>query len=131
MNDREAYKALIDGLVALRPSVHATRVQKGVWHREPPPDQVKFNEVLARLSSADRGVITEIVQQAADASVHDAFVFMRDHGYEFTHEGQPVAQQPFDTDAHFDFMARIAGTPWPYEAPPPAKAKKKEKPKKR
>lgn len=130
MNDREAYKALIDGLVSLRPSVHAERVKKGVWHREPPPDQVKFNEVLARLSAADRNVLAEIVQQAADASVHNALVFMLDHECRFTHEGEPVAEQPFDTDAHFDFMARIAGTPWPDETPPTTK-KKKPAPKKR
>lgn len=130
MNDRKAYKALIDGLVSLRPSVHAQRVRQGVWHREPPPDQVKFNEVLGRLPKADRDVLAEIVQKAADAAVHDSLVFMLDHGYQFTREGQPVAQQPFDTDPHFDFMARIAGTPWPDESPPgPPKKKGGKRPK--
>mgnify|MGYP000302160165 CR=1 FL=1 len=117
-SDPATYKSLIDGLVALRPSVLANRARAGVWHRQPPPDQVKFNELLAGLSKQQRDLVAEIVQQAADGAVHDALVYMTDRGYGFTHGGAPLPESPFDTEIYFDYMARIAGTSWPDDHAP-------------
>ena len=110
------YKAFIDGLVEMRESVLATRIRSGIWHCEPPPEQVKYNHVLSELSPAQRELIAEIVQEAADSAIHDVLVLMTDNGFELAKDKIRLAIEPFDTESYFDFTARCAGDPWPDEA---------------
>jgi hypothetical protein len=111
----EEYKLLIDRLVAIRPSVLARRVRDGVWHQHPPPEQVKFNRVLAELTPGQREVVAEMVQEARDGGIHDTLAVLTDGQYRLSHDGVKLAWEPFDTEMYFDWTARCAGDTWPDE----------------
>ncbi len=111
----EQYKQFIDGLAKRRNAVEAQRIREGVWHREPPPDQVKYNELLAGLSQDERELVAQLVQAARDGGMHDVLAFMTEGGYRLSQNGAELAWEPFGTEMYFDLGARAAGQSWPDE----------------
>ena len=109
------YKEFIDALVKIGESVHARRVREGVWHRQPPKEQVKYNQLLKKLPQADRDLIADIVQKAADSAIHDVLVMMTDQDYHMSKGRTRLAVEPFDNTSFQDFVARREGWAWPDE----------------
>jgi uncharacterized protein DUF6547 len=113
----DEYKTFIDALVKLRPSVSARRVQEGVWHREPPPDQVKFNKLLSELSPGQREIVAEIAQGARDSGIHDVLVYLTDQinlrGLRLVRNGVEFPVEPFGTEMYYDWVCRREGDEWP------------------
>lgn len=113
----ESYKALIDALVRLRPSVEARRVRDGIWHRDPPDDQVKFNRLLRELTPEQREVVAEIAQGARDGGIHDTLVYLNDeinlNNLRLTKSGVELPVEPFGTELYYDWVSRCAGDEWP------------------
>jgi hypothetical protein len=107
------YKKFIDGIVSIRESVLAVRFKKGVWHPEPPPEQVKYNELLSSLSEEQRYLLAEIIQQSADSAIHDVLVYLTDNEYRIYKNEKPLPIEPFGTSLNYDFVCRREGDGWP------------------
>ncbi len=112
----QEYKVFIDGLVKLRGSVLARRFREGVWHCEQPPDQVKYNELLATLSQQQRDLIADILDNERSGSIHDVLVFITDRKYRVFKDETMLAVEPFGMESFFDYVARSMGDSWPDEA---------------
>jgi len=111
----ETYKVFINGLVEIRESVLAKRFKRGVWHPEPPPDQVKYNKLLNSLTEEQRFLLAEIIQQSADNAIHDVLVYFSDNEYRIYKNKKPLPEEPFDTSLNYDFVCRLEGDEWPDE----------------
>jgi hypothetical protein len=113
----QAYKQFVDGLVQQRPSIEARRAREGVWHRDPPPDQVKFNELLRSLSPEQRETLAEMLQKTRDGGIHDTLVYLTDEfhgsGLRLSYPGIELPVEPFGTEMYYDWVARMAGDEWP------------------
>ncbi len=109
-----AYRVFIDGLVQISESVGSRRVLRGFWHPEPPPDQVKFNELLQALPQEQRAVLAELLQKERTGAIHDVLCYIQENEYKLTApSNESFSESPFGTDLHFDYVARLAGDPWP------------------
>ena len=115
-NKLKNYKKFIDGLVKIRKSVAASRFRNGVWHREPPPEQVKYNELLKTLTEQQRLLIADIIQGAADSAIHDVLVYLTDNEYRISKNKKLLPEEPFETSLHWDFVCRMEGDEWPDES---------------
>ena len=109
----DLYKQFIDAMVDISPSVAADRVRSGVWHPEPPPDQVRYNQLLKEFTSEQRELVARIIQEAADSAVHDVLVRLHDDNYQLSKDGVNLAVEPFDTEPFYDYVCRRAGDDWP------------------
>lgn len=111
------YKSFIEGLISCRAPVEVTRIRNGSWHRSPPPDQVRFNEILGRLSPQDRETLAELCQSACDSVLHDVLVYIGEQGFHLSKDGVSLPVEPFGTGPNWDYLERVAGEPWPDERP--------------
>jgi uncharacterized protein DUF6547 len=115
-DDRAQYRRIIDTLVYEcrdgQGPILPTWVRRGVWNRhavdhpDDLPEEARYNELLARLSEADRDLVARMLQDAFEAGVqtslrvlHDEALAPFDDGYEGT---------PFH-----DFVGRLADSSWP------------------
>jgi len=113
-DDRRVYRDLIDELVRScrsgQGSIGPRRARAGVWNpnitKTTDPEQHEFNELLAKLSKKDRGILAKLLSHEFFSGVHTALVALHeaeiapfDDGYEGT---------PFH-----DFVGRLDGWKWP------------------
>ncbi len=127
MTPLQLCKNLIDGLVSRREGV------LGLWIRERgwpvlPENQGK-NDLLARLTSAQREVVAGIAAQARDGGIHDTLAYLQDEiclgDLRLAWRGVELPVNPFATELHYDWVARCDGAEWPDERPattPPGNA---------
>ena len=110
----QAYRDMIDALVEVchkgQGQVGAERVRKGMWNRNATekslPDQHRINELLARLSKADREVLAGMLAQEVELGVFETLKVLEGFGvapFEDGYEGAP----------YNDFIGRLADWKWP------------------
>jgi hypothetical protein len=110
------YKALIDGLVAIRPCVVARRVsERRAWPDL--PENAVVNEFVASLRDEQRGVLSRLLQESREGGIHDALAFLNEaincRGYRLVREGRELPVEPFGTELHYDWVCRREGDAWP------------------
>jgi hypothetical protein len=113
-DDREQYRRLIDQLVHScqqgQGQISPGRVRRGTWNREATaagiPDQQRINDLLARMSPADRDVLAGIVFDAFVGGVHEALVVLHENQVSPFEDG--IDGAPFQ-----DFAGRLQGWAWP------------------
>ena len=54
-----------------------------------------------------------MLQDEHDAGVHETLTYLEP--YSLSRDGVPLAFEPFDTEMHYDFVARRDGATWPDE----------------
>lgn len=107
----DLYKALIDALVAVSPDAAATWVRNGSYPDV--PDNEDINALLAPLTDEQRQIIARMIQEAKVGGIHDAVVVLLDDGgYRVSRDGIELPYQPFGTESHFDYIARLDGPDW-------------------
>ncbi len=110
----EFYRNFIDGLTGITDSIAAGRFRRGQWHPEPPADQVKYNQLLAGLSSEQRELIAELLVEERSSAIHDALTFIQDNEIKLSDsEGESFSESPYGTDLSYDYVCRLKGDPWP------------------
>ena len=108
----DQYKALLDALVATSPAPDATWVRNGSYPDI--PDNQDINALLASLTVAQRDIVARMMQEAKVGGIHDAVVaLLDDGGYRLSRDGVELPYQPFGTESHFDYIARLNGQEWP------------------
>lgn len=114
MADLEFYCQFMDDLVSdLSESIAARRFLAGVWHREPPPDQEKYNRLLNSLTEEQRSILAELFREERTAGIHDLLVYLEERELTIQGAGGSFCGSPFGTGMHFDYVARLAGDEWP------------------
>jgi hypothetical protein len=116
VNDRAAYRALIDELVHScrdgQGQIGARRVRAGIWNANADdpsldiPDQRAINDLLRRLSADDREVLAAMLTQEFESGVHETLVVLHEQGvppFEDGYEGAPF----------LDFVGRLVDWEWP------------------
>jgi hypothetical protein len=111
------YTDFIDGLVPLNQSVQEGWVKRGHWPQT--PDYAGINEVLGRLSLADREVIASLIRSAKMDGIHDTLAHLQErvdlHGMRISVDGVELANMPFGSPMNYDFVCRANGDEWPEE----------------
>jgi hypothetical protein len=112
MEGLDRYKELIDALVAASQAADATWAKNGSYLDI--PDNKDINALLASLTTEQRAIIARMIQQAKVGGIHDAVVeLLDDGGYRVSQDGVELPYQPFGTESHFDYIARLHGQEWP------------------
>lgn len=118
MRKAHAYRVIIDQLVAVcrdgQGQIGPRRALAGVWNPHADaasaPDQHAINELLARLSVADRDVVARMLARAFEGGVFETLKMLESHSvapFEDGYEGGP----------YHDFVGRLAGDwDWPDDA---------------
>lgn len=109
----ELYKAFIDGLVERKNSVTARWVKGDGF---PPIDDNKTkNELVAVLTSEQREVLAEILQEEYIAGIHDTLAYINEmmdlQGLELQQDGEAYPNDYFES-LHYDFISRCNGDKW-------------------
>ena len=68
--------------------------------------QTRFNELLRRLSPADRGSVAEMLELAFQGGVFETLKALEEAGIEPFQEG-------YEGSPHEDFIGRLNGWQWP------------------
>ena len=111
---KKFYRDFIDGLVEISFSVAADRFRFGVWHPEPPPDQVKYNQLLAGLSDDQRETIAQLLVEERTSGIHDTLAYLEGESLTVSNEkGESFSESPFDTDLCYDYICRLNQDDWP------------------
>jgi hypothetical protein len=127
MNDESLveYRAFIDGLVVLRPSVESKRMQEAMYYPIHPTSadseggpgpfraQIQFNQLLDTLTIDQRAFIAQLLQSARDSGIHDVLVYLTDNHYDIIHNDIKLAREPYGTENYYDFTCRVEGDSWP------------------
>ena len=116
MNKRlEIYKNFIDGLVKIRKCMLVNRIMERGWPKLPEND--KINNLLSELTSEQKIILSEIVQNARDGGIHDVLAYLNDEinlkGLSITKYGVDIAIEPFGTQLNYDWVCRREGDEWP------------------
>jgi len=106
----ESYKSFIDDIVAIKESVKSTWVLKGTYPDV--PDNQNRNNILATLSEEQRIEIAKMIQESNESGMHDLLALLNDNA-EIEYKGVKLPKEPFDTELHYDFVARSEGDSWP------------------
>ena len=106
----EAYKSFIDDVVAIKETVKSTWVSNGSYPDV--PANKKRNEILSSLSKEQRTEMAKIVQESNESGIHDLLALINDNAA-IEYKGVKIPKEPFDTELHFDFVARSEGDSWP------------------
>lgn len=105
------YHNFIDGLTKLNTSIYANWVLGNGW---PKVEENKgINNLLSRLSQADKEVISRILEDAQLSAIHDTLVYLTDNEYKLVHDTVEIANEPYGTTMYWDYMARKDGSEWP------------------
>lgn len=115
----DAYKAIIDQLVNdVRLSMHAGLVvERARFSNAPAHDD--HNAFVRRLSPEDRIVLSEMLQEERDGTIHDVlaaltwWIICQNVGLTF--RGEPMPVELSGMGLHGDYVGRRQGWEWPEE----------------
>jgi hypothetical protein len=114
----EDYKALIDALVRRRPSVLARWVTEGRGWPDLPENRA-INEFLGSLTSSQKAIVAQLLQEARDSGMHDVLAYLNDEinlaGLRLVRNGQELPVEPYGTEMYYDWVSRREGDTWPDE----------------
>jgi hypothetical protein len=109
------YQEFIDALVKIRPSVEARMVMGKGWPRTPENDGI--NRFLSDLSTSQKKILAQIVQEARDGGIHDVLVYLADEinlrGLRVLRQDIALATEPYGTEMYYDWASRREGDDWP------------------
>jgi hypothetical protein len=114
-DNREQYRRLIDQLVHScqdgQGQIGPDRARRGTWNREASGqpgmrDQQLVNDILSRMSPAERDVLAGMLFDAFVSGVHEALVVLHEHRVPPFEDG--VEGAPFH-----DLVGRLQGWSWP------------------
>jgi hypothetical protein len=110
------YKAFIDGLVDLahQDSPAANAIRHGVLYQSPGPEDGKYNQFVAELSSAQRELLAAIVQNERQATIAHVLRFVDWKEYRLSRGAISLAVNPF-AENFYDYTCRMEGDTWPDE----------------
>ena len=117
----EEYKEFIDALVSIAESPTGQRVRAGLGVALGLGNDEVYNSMLRRLSTADRELLADLLDDARSGGIHDMLSLMTFRELELSRDGQKLAHEPFGTQAHYDFVSRKAGDTWPDEQGQPSR----------
>lgn len=110
------YQHIIDALVKPAHSIKAEKIS----NRQSLPETTTnagFNDLLQSLSEAQRGMLAQLLQQERQSAIHDALVVLSElmnlDELRFSVNGRELEHEPYGTELYFDWVARVAGDPWP------------------
>lgn len=116
LDEREQYRSLIDALVRECRSGQGTVLpawaRRGTWstyaldHPDEMAAERRINELLARLSSADRDVVAEMLAASFEAGVHTSLRVLHEH------ELRPF-DEAYEATPFHDFAGRLDDWQWP------------------
>lgn len=120
MRDPELYKRVIDELVHAcldgQGAIGPDRCRAGLWNANATEEvaaadpawreQFQINEMLARMTEADREVIAGMLAHAFESGVHTTLVSLYENEVESFDDG-------FEGDPFHDFVGRLDGWQWP------------------
>lgn len=107
------YREFIDGLVGVSKSIQAKRIQIGFRHPEPSQEQKDIEEFVFSLSDKQKGILSKMLQHEKTGGIHDALAFFEGEEYTISDSsGRSFKGSPY-AELHFDYVARLAGDPWP------------------
>ena len=110
------YKRLIDDLVVThKEDVTGFQIRTGKPVSLGYPENNRYNQMLARLSSEDRELLAEMLDHARSGGVHDTLVLLDEGKYRLWRGELELPFQPYGSQMFFDFVARREGDPWPDE----------------
>ena len=116
LSDPEAtYRAIIDERVASTPSLAARLLrEEGVVGRA--ADDTDANEMVGRLSAADRAVLATLLDREREAAFHEALAaltwWMDCREVTWARAGQPMPTG-YEGGLHQDYVGRRMGWEWP------------------
>jgi hypothetical protein len=110
----QSYRELIDRLVHSckggQGQIAPKRVRAGTWNpnadAEQFPDQWAINELVRRLSEADRQILANMLEETFISGVHEALVVMHEAGV-------PPLNNGYEGTPFHDFIGRLNGWTWP------------------
>jgi hypothetical protein len=112
----ETYRAFIDALVEAAPSLTARKVRDGGALAAGAP----ANDLVSRLSQADRATLAALLDAERSAAVHDVLARLTwwlDTGRIAWSAGGAPMPAGLEGGLHQDFVGRAGGWPWPQQAP--------------
>lgn len=110
----ELYKAFIDGLVERKESITARWVQGNGFPQT--EDNKAKNELLTALTSEQREVLAEMLQDEHIAGIHTTLAYinrMMDLDGLELHQGGASYPNDYFESLHYDFICRCDGDEWP------------------
>ena len=110
----EFYKKFIDGLVERKEGVDRKWIlDKGYPNNE---ENQPYNELLAYLSTEQKEVLANLVQNARLGGIHDTLAYMNEmmdcDGLVMSQDGENYVYDEFES-MHYDFICRCEGDEWP------------------
>lgn len=110
----ELYKAFIDGLAERKDSVEVNWIMgKGYPQTD---DNKEINQFLGGLTSEQKAVLAEMVQQARHGGIHDTLAYINEmmdcNGLVLSQDSEIYPYDYFDS-MHYDFVCRSEGDEWP------------------
>jgi hypothetical protein len=109
------HKALIDVLVARNPCLAASLVREsGVYSRA--AGNGRFNNLVRRLSSDDRELLAEMLQEQRTFAHFDALVWLNEacviDGLKFMKNGIEIPAEPFGHTMFEEYVAVLQDRDW-------------------
>ncbi|MBO9492473.1 hypothetical protein J7384_19155 [Endozoicomonas sp. G2_1] len=115
MGSMDEYKSLIDELVERSSSTKAEWVKKGQFPNT--AENEAINKVLSSLSTEQRNVIADLVNDAKSSGVHDTLAYLSElqnlNNLKISINQSELPVEPFGTELNFDYTARQPGDEWP------------------
>ncbi|ABK49611.1 conserved hypothetical protein [Shewanella sp. ANA-3] len=113
--DVEEYKSFVDALVGIK-SAAAAQWVTGKGFPDVPGNE-HINQFLASLTPQQKEILASMIQGAKESGIHDTLAYLNEQmvfGHiEITQNGVKLPVEPFDTELHFDWVARSEGDEWP------------------
>lgn len=111
----ETYREFIDGLVDASPSLAARLVrEEGIASKA--PAAAAANELVSRLSLADRSTLATMLEAERSGAIHDVLANLTwwlDMGRVRWSAGGESMPAGLEGGLHYDFIGRLEGWDWP------------------
>jgi hypothetical protein len=112
----ETYKAVIDEMVGLSPSLRARRVAME-GHYSDSPDHAEWNGFVAGLSDERRALLAGLLDEERQCAIHDVLAaldwWIVRYDINLTQRGERLPSRLGGTGLHGDYMRRLDGWNWP------------------
>ncbi len=111
----EEYKSFIDDMVSLSESAIAKWVTSNGFPKI--VENEEKNSLLESLSQHQRVILARLINQAKSSGVHDVLAYLNEKQefgeIKIVKNSLELPVEPFDTEMHFDYVARLEGDEWP------------------
>ena len=115
MDAMDEYKSLIDELVERSSSTKADWIKAGQFPNT--AENEAINKVLSSLSSEQKNVIADLVNDAKSSGIHDTLAYLSElqnlNNLKISINQSELPVEPFGTELNFDYIARQSGGEWP------------------